>query len=321
MPDRSLPPAIFLMGPTASGKTALAVELVKRLPLEIISVDSALVYRGLDVGTAKPDAALLREAPHRLIDIREPNQSYSAAEFREDALNAMAEITGQGRIPLLVGGTMLYFRALEHGLSDLPKADPAIRSRLENELATIGLARLHQRLSKRDPVAAARIHANDPQRTLRALEVIEIAGRPLSELQAADAGEAPPYRLLKLVRAPQDRGLLHQRIETRFLEMLKSGFEEEVRGLLRRGDLSPQLPAMRSVGYRQMLNYLLGGCSREEMVERGIVATRQLAKRQFTWLRADSDCHWLDEAGDVLRQARALIEAHIAGREPAHRQG
>ncbi|MEJ2454964.1 MAG: tRNA (adenosine(37)-N6)-dimethylallyltransferase MiaA [Candidatus Thiodiazotropha sp.] len=321
MADRSPPPAIFLMGPTASGKTALAVELVKRLPLEIISVDSALVYRGLDIGTAKPDAALLREAPHRLIDIREPNQSYSAAEFREDALREMADITRQGKIPLLVGGTMLYFRALEHGLADLPKADPAIRARLEHELTAVGLARLHQRLRELDPVAAGRIHANDPQRTLRALEVIEITGRPLSELQAADAGEVLPYRLLKLVRAPQDRGLLHQRIETRFLEMLKSGFEEEVRGLLRRGGLSPQLPAMRSVGYRQMLNYLLGGCSREEMVERGIIATRQLAKRQFTWLRADVDCHWLDEAGDVLQQAGVLIESLIAGREPAHRQG
>jgi tRNA dimethylallyltransferase len=300
------------MGPTASGKTALAVELVKRLPMDIISVDSALVYRGLDIGSAKPDAALLRMAPHRLIDIRDPAQSYSAAEFREDALREMADITRQGRIPLLVGGTMLYFRALEHGLSDLPRADPAVRARLESELANLGLARLHQRLVDLDPLAAERIHCNDPQRTLRALEVIEITGRPLSELQARDRGESLPYRLLKLVRAPRDRALLHERIEARFLEMLASGFEEEVRGLLHRGDLSPNLPAMRSVGYRQMLNYLLGGCSRKEMVERGIIATRQLAKRQFTWLRGDSGCHWLDETGDVLQQAMALIQSHLA---------
>ena len=313
MPDRTPPPAIFLMGPTASGKTGLAVELVKRLPLEIISVDSALVYQGLDIGTAKPDERELRDAPHRLIDIREPTQRYSAAEFREDALREMAEITRQHRIPLLVGGTMLYFKALEHGLSDLPKADPGVRARLEGELSALGLPRLHQRLEALDPVAAGRIHAHDPQRTLRALEVIEITGRPLSELQAEEPGEVMPYRLLKLVRAPQDRSLLHRRIEARFLKMLESGFEEEVRALLRRGDLSPELPAMRSVGYRQMLNYLLGGCSREEMVERAIIATRQLAKRQFTWLRADSECVWLDETGDVLAQARSLIRAHLMG--------
>jgi tRNA dimethylallyltransferase len=300
------------MGPTASGKTALAVELVQRLPLEIISVDSALVYRGLDIGSAKPDAALLRLAPHRLIDIRDPAQSYSAAEFREDALREMADVTQQGRIPLLVGGTMLYFRALEHGLSDLPRADPAVRARLERELSRLGLARLHRRLAELDPLAAERIHSNDPQRTLRALEVIEITGRALSELQAQDKGESLAYRLLKLVRAPRDRALLHERIETRFREMLACGFEKEVQGLLHRRDLSPELPALRTVGYRQMLNYLLGGCSREEMIERGIIATRQLAKRQFTWLRTDHGCHWLDETGDVLEQAMGLIQAHLA---------
>lgn len=312
MSHQALPPAVFLMGPTASGKTALAVELVKRRPLEIISVDSALVYRGLDIGTAKPDAALLREAPHRLIDIRDPAQSYSAAEFREDALREMAEITRRGRIPLLAGGTMLYFRALEHGLSDLPKADPAIRARLENELAALGLARLHQRLAERDPLAAERIHANDPQRTLRALEVIEITGRPLSVLHAEERGDPLPYRIVKLVRAPLDRALLHQRIEARFRQMLDEGLEAEVRDLLSRGDLSPELPSMRSVGYRQMLNYLLGAYSREEMVERSIIATRQLAKRQFTWLRAERDCHWLDESGDLTGQALSLIDGHLA---------
>jgi tRNA dimethylallyltransferase len=308
----ALPPAVFLMGPTASGKTSLAVDLVKRRPLEIISVDSALVYRGLDIGTAKPDAALLREAPHRLIDIRDPAQSYSAAEFREDALREMAEITRCGRIPLLVGGTMLYFRALEYGLSDLPKADPAIRARLESELAALGLARLHQRLAGLDPLAAERIHANDPQRTLRALEVIEITGRPLSALHAEERGDPLPYQVLKLVRAPLDRTLLHQRIEARFRQMLDEGFEAEVRGLLSRGGLSPELPSMRSVGYRQMLNYLLGGYSREEMVDRAIIATRQLAKRQFTWLRAERDCHWLDESGDLAGQALSLIDEHLA---------
>ncbi len=307
----SRPPAVFLMGPTASGKTDLAVELIKCLPLEIISVDSALVYRQMDIGTAKPDAELLAEAPHRLIDIRDPSQAYSAAEFREDALREMAEITTAGCIPLLVGGTMLYFRALEQGLSDLPKADAAIRARLESELTTLGLPRLHERLTRLDPVAAGRIHANDPQRTLRALEVIEITGRPLSELQAEDAGAPLPYRVLKLVRAPQDRGLLHRRIEARFQSMLEAGFEAEVKRLLARGDLSPELPSMRSVGYRQMLNYLLGRYSREEMIERAIIATRQLAKRQFTWLRADPDARWLDESGDVLNQALDLIAEHL----------
>lgn len=307
MAEAHRPPAVFLMGPTASGKTELAVGLVKRLPLEIISVDSALIYRGMDVGTAKPDAALLREAPHRLINIREPTERYSAAEFREDALREMADITRSGRIPLLVGGTMLYFRALELGLSDLPKADPGIRARLETELTAMGLATLHERLSQLDPVAAKRIHANDPQRTLRALEVIEITGRPMSELQTADPGTPFPYRVVKLVRAPGDRSLLHRRIELRFRQMLEAGFEDEVKGLLAKGGLSPSQPAMRCVGYRQMLNYLLGTCSREEMTERAIIATRQLAKRQFTWLRADVACQWLKDDGDELQQAIDLI--------------
>ena len=305
-----LPPAIFLMGPTASGKTDLAVSLVARLPLEIISVDSALVYRGMDIGTAKPDAHILADAPHRLIDICDPAETYSAAAFRADALCAMGEITQAGRVPLLVGGTMLYFRALELGLSDLPCADAAIRSRLEKELHDLGLASLHRRLQTLDPLAAARIHPNDPQRTLRALEVIEITGRPLSQLQQRDKAEALPYRLLKLVQAPQERKVLHARIERRFHLMLEQGFEQEVECLLQRGDLSPDLPSMRSVGYRQMIQYLLGESSREEMIERAIIATRQLAKRQFTWLRGDSGCHWLDEA-DPLRQSLQLIQQHL----------
>ncbi|MCU7933475.1 MAG: tRNA (adenosine(37)-N6)-dimethylallyltransferase MiaA [Candidatus Thiodiazotropha sp. (ex Dulcina madagascariensis)] len=309
----ALPPAIFLMGPTASGKTELAVQLVKRLPLEIISVDSALIYRGMDIGTAKPDSQTLRIAPHRLIDIRDPAERYSAAAFREDALAAMAAITQAGKVPLLVGGTMLYFKALEQGLSDLPGADPTIRARLEAELSQLGLARLHARLARLDPAAGRRIHANDPQRTLRALEVIEITGRTLTELQQGDSGHKLPYSVLKLVRATQDRACLHRRIEQRFHRMLAQGFEQEVKGLLQRGDLSPAMPSMRAVGYRQMLGYLLGQLSRDEMVKRGIIATRQLAKRQFTWLRADSECRWLEEEedGDVVEQALQLISGRF----------
>ncbi|MES9974352.1 MAG: tRNA (adenosine(37)-N6)-dimethylallyltransferase MiaA [Candidatus Thiodiazotropha sp.] len=299
------------MGPTASGKTALAVELVERLPLEIISVDSALIYRGMDIGTAKPDQATLRIAPHRLIDIRDPSESYSAAAFREDALTEMAEITRAGKVPLLVGGTMLYFKALEEGLSDLPEADPGIRSRLEQELGRLGLEALHQRLSCLDPAAGGRIHANDPQRILRALEVIEISGKTLTELQQGCVGHTFPYSVLKLVRAPLERSLLHARIERRFHEMLAQGFEREVRALMRRGDLSPAMPSMRAVGYRQMLSYLLGELSREEMIERGIIATRQLAKRQFTWLRSCRGCHWLDDEGDVIKQALGLISSRF----------
>ncbi|MCU7893396.1 MAG: tRNA (adenosine(37)-N6)-dimethylallyltransferase MiaA [Candidatus Thiodiazotropha sp. (ex Ustalcina ferruginea)] len=299
------------MGPTASGKTELAVELVQQLPLEIISVDSALIYRGMDIGTAKPDQDTLRIAPHRLIDIRDPAESYSAAAFRDDALAEMATITKAGRVPLLVGGTMLYFKALEQGLSDLPEADPVIRARLEGEQSRLGLTRLHERLLQLDPIAGNRIHANDPQRTIRALEVIEITGKTMSELQQGNAGHNFPYQVLKLVRAPQDRALLHARIEQRFHKMLDQGLEQEVKGLIKRGDLSPSMPSMRAVGYRQMLSYLLGQLSRDEMTERGIIATRQLAKRQFTWLRGDKACSWLEEEGDVLEQALQLISSRF----------
>lgn len=302
-----LPAAIFLMGPTASGKTALAVELVRRLPLEIISVDSALVYRGMDIGTAKPDQQTLNLAPHRLIDMIDPSESYSAAVFRQDALAAMAEIHAAGKVPLLVGGTMLYFKALSQGLSDLPAADPVVRSRLEQEMAQQGLAALHQRLQRLDPEAAMKIHANDTQRILRALEVIELSGRALSELQQSDKGHILPYRVLKLVRAPKQRAVLHDRIAQRFEQMLANGFEEEVRELLKRGNLTPAMPSMRAVGYRQMLHYLLGEISRQEMVEKGIIATRQLAKRQFTWLRAEQECHWLYDECGVVEQALTLI--------------
>lgn len=287
-----LPPAIFLMGPTASGKTDLALELVERLPCEIISVDSALVYRGMDIGTAKPDAATLARAPHRLIDILDPAESYSAAQFRSDALREMAGISAAGRIPLLVGGTGLYFRALRRGLSDLPAADPAVRARLEAEAAALGWAALHERLQSIDPAAAARIHPNDPQRLQRALEVYELTGQPLSMLQGR-APEPLPYCVIPIALAI-DRELLHQRIHERFYRMLELGFITEVEGLFRRGDLRPDMPSMRCVGYRQVWRYLAGTIDRDAMISEATTATRQLAKRQLTWLRSETDTHWLE---------------------------
>lgn len=304
------PAAIFLMGPTASGKTDLAVELVQRLPVEIISVDSALVYRHMDIGTAKPGPEILSIAPHRLIDICEPTGSYSAANFRTDALAAMQEIHDSGKIPLLVGGTMLYFKALEQGLADLPASDPALRRRLEHEANNLGLSALHDRLQALDPVAAARIHQNDPQRILRALEVYELSGRPLSELLDSQQGKGMPFRAIKLIRAPADRAVLHQRIAQRFTQMLEQGFEQELRELMKTPGFSPALPAMRSVGYRQMINHLLGEISYEEMCDKAVAATRQLAKRQFTWLRKETEAHWLDdEVTDLVGAATKIINS------------
>ena len=294
------------MGPTASGKTDLAIALRRRLPVELISVDSAMVYRGMDIGTAKPDAAELAQAPHRLIDVCDPAEAYSAARFRDDALREMRDITASGRIPLLVGGTMLYFRALQHGLSELPQADMAVRARLESELDDVGLHGLHARLAEVDPVAARRIHRNDPQRTLRALEVWEVSGRPLSELQAT-SGETMPYRAIKLVRSPVSRDVLHHRINRRFLRMLDNGFVAEVEGLVARGDLDPDMPSMRSVGYRQVWAWLRGDFDRDEMIARGQAATRQLAKRQMTWLRSEADPVWLEETAAVVDQAERVI--------------
>jgi len=306
---QAYPPAIFLMGPTAAGKTGLAIELVQRLPCEIISVDSALVYRGMDIGTAKPGPEELALAPHRLIDILDPVESYSAAAFRQDALREMAEITAAGRIPLLVGGTMLYYRALQYGLSVLPESDPAVRRQLERQATEHGWQWMHEWLQRVDPVAAARIHPNDPQRIQRALEVYQLTGTPLSRLQQRDGRQQLPYRLVKLARAPADRATLHRRIALRFRQMLEQGFEQEVRGLLARYTLSDELPSMRAVGYRQMLHYLRGEWDWRTMEEKGIIATRQLAKRQLTWLRADAEVQWLDEQGDVLSQALKLISA------------
>ena len=310
----ALPPAIFLMGPTASGKTDLAMELCRVLPCELISVDSALVYRGMDIGTAKPSKEQLAEFPHRLVDILDPSQSYSAADFRTDALAAMAEITARGKIPLLVGGTMLYFKALLDGLADMPAADAGIRAELEAQAAAHGWQALHDQLAVVDPVSAARIHPNDPQRLIRALEVYRVSGLSMTahrEQQTAQTTDAAasgrpqlPYTVANLAIAPADRKVLHDRIATRFSNMLDQGFLDEVLALRSRGDLHPGLPSIRAVGYRQVWDHLDAKLTFAEMQERGIIATRQLAKRQFTWLRSWEDLNWLDSlACDNLPRA------------------
>ncbi|MEG9480793.1 tRNA (adenosine(37)-N6)-dimethylallyltransferase MiaA [Mannheimia sp. HC-2023] len=288
------PLALFLMGPTASGKTDLAIALRQELPVEVISVDSALIYKGMDIGTAKPSKAELALAPHRLIDILDPTESYSAMNFHADALREMAEITAQGKIPLLVGGTMLYYKALLEGLSPLPSADPTIRAEIEARAEQHGWAALHQELANIDPVAGARINPNDSQRINRALEVFYITGKTMTEL-TAQQGEALPYNILQFAIAPEDRAVLHQRIEQRFHKMIDLGFEEEVKRLFLREDLHINLPSIRCVGYRQMWEYLQGDISLDEAIFKGICATRQLAKRQITWLRGwQGELTWLD---------------------------
>ncbi|WP_034944446.1 tRNA (adenosine(37)-N6)-dimethylallyltransferase MiaA [Erwinia oleae] len=299
------PKAIFLMGPTASGKTALAMALRQRLPVELISVDSALIYRGMDIGTAKPSAEELRLAPHRLLDIRDPAEAYSAAEFRRDALVEMAEITQRGRIPLLVGGTMLYYKALLEGLSPLPPADPEVRQRIEQMASERGWDALHRQLCEIDPTAANRIHPNDPQRLSRALEVFFISGNTLTELTKT-SGEALSYDVTQFAIAPLEREQLHQRIEQRFMQMLASGFETEARALFAREDLHTDLPSIRCVGYRQMWSYLAGEIDYDDMVYRGICATRQLAKRQMTWLRGWDGVHWLNSEQPDAALVRVL---------------
>ena len=296
------PLAIFLMGPTASGKTDLAIQLRQQLPVEVISVDSALIYRGMDIGTAKPSKAELALAPHRLIDICDPAESYSAANFRTDALREMQEISAQGKIPLLVGGTMLYYKALLEGLSPLPSADEKVRSEIEAKAALVGWGGLHQELSKIDPISAQRINPNDSQRINRALEVFYLTGKTLTEL-TAQKGETLPYDILQFAIVPEQREVLHLRIEQRFHKMIELGFQQEVEKLYRRPDLNENLPSIRCVGYRQMWEYLRGDYDHDEMVFRGICATRQLAKRQITWLRGwTSPIQWLDS----LQPAQAL---------------
>jgi len=283
------PPAIFLMGPTASGKTAAAVELVQHLPVEIISVDSALVYRDMNIGTAKPDVATLAIAPHQLIDIIAPTEVYSAAAFRNDALRLMHDITARGKIPLLVGGTMLYFHALRFGLSDLPQADTKVRAKIEEQAAQNGWPTMHQELAKVDPETASRLKPNDSQRIQRALEIYRVSGQPMSALLGQQEAYQLPYQLIPLALIPSDRKKLHERIALRFADMLEQGLLDEVQYLQRKYVLNSEMPSMRCVGYRQVWKYLEGETDKAELLEQGIAATRQLAKRQLTWLRGMSD--------------------------------
>ncbi|MEF8756456.1 MAG: tRNA (adenosine(37)-N6)-dimethylallyltransferase MiaA [Accumulibacter sp.] len=283
-PVERLPPAILLLGPTASGKTMAAMAIARRFPVELISVDSAQVFRGMDIGTAKPDAATLAEFPHRLIDLISPEESYSAARFRGDALAAMAEATARGRVPLLVGGTMLYFKALCEGLADLPAADPATRAIIDREAAARGWPALHAELAAVDPSTAARLHTTDAQRIQRALEVFRLRGQPLSALIAAASQAPPPYRMLSIGLVPSERSVLHRRIADRFTAMLGAGLEDEVESLRARYRLHGGLSSMRCVGYRQVWEVQNGIAPRNELRDRGIYATRQLAKRQLTWI-------------------------------------
>ncbi len=294
------PIAICLMGATATGKTALAMALHERLPVEVISVDSSQVYRGMDIGTAKPTPEEQAKARHRLIDIRDPAESYSAAEFCADARREMDAIRQSGRIPLLVGGTMFYFHALEYGLSDLPSADPEVRARLSADAKRLGWSRMHARLAEADPVTADRIHPNDAQRIQRALEIYELTGQPLSAINARAASVSPEYRLIKVGLQVSGRAQLHEHIAKRFRDMLERGFVTEVEGLYRRGDLTSDLPSVRTVGYRQIWEYLTAKVDYNQMIENSLAATRQLAKRQMTWLRSYPEVRFFESRTDGL---------------------
>lgn len=306
-------PAILLMGPTAAGKTGLAMELARALPAEIISVDSALVYREMDIGTAKPSAALRAEIPHHLIDLLDPSEAYSAGSFRRDALAAMAAVSARGRVPILVGGTMLYFRALQRGLAELPGADAGVRAELDAVAERRGWPALHAELARVDPGAAARIQPGDSQRIQRALEVWRLTGTPLSVLQSAGTVAPEGWRFLKFGLAPPSRAALHEAIETRFQEMLAAGLLAEVERLHARGDLHAGLPSIRAVGYRQLWAFLEGECGLVEAARQGIAATRRLAKRQMTWLRAEPGVRWLATPVEAVAAARAALAADAAG--------
>lgn len=303
--------AICIMGPTAMGKTEIAIALAERFPCRIISVDSALIYRGMDIGTAKPDSRILQHTPHHLIDIRDPDESYSVAEFCADAMREIEQAHAQNRIPLLVGGTMMYFHALEHGITPLPHSDPIVRRRLQNDMEQKGLSSLHARLRQVDPESAHSIHPNDPQRIQRALEVYEITGIPLSELHKKTS-ITPLARLFKLALIPTDRSRLHARIAQRFKQMLRTGLIDEVRTLRQKYSLNAKLPSMRCVGYRQTWCYLEGDYDQTTLLEKGIAATRQLAKRQLTWVRGSNNSVIVstnpDRPDDVFQHVQNKLE-------------
>lgn len=313
MNPHRLPPAILIMGPTASGKTAVAMALADRFPVELISVDSAQVFRDMDVGTAKPDRATMARYPHRLIDVISPEESYSTARFRDDALAAMGEITAAGKVPLLVGGTMLYFRSLLHGLADLPQADAALRAEIDAEAAAEGWPALHAKLAHFDPSTAARLHPTDSQRLQRALEIYRLTGRPMSELLAASEQQKPPYEFLSIGLLPGERAVLHERIARRFDEMLLAGLDAEVRALRAKYTLSLNLPSMRCVGYRQTWEAQEGIIPPKELRDRGIFATRQLAKRQITWLTNSFDAENFDCLDPALSDKIAQRVAGFLG--------
>ncbi|BEV13928.1 tRNA (adenosine(37)-N6)-dimethylallyltransferase MiaA [Herbaspirillum sp. DW155] len=314
-----LPLAVAIMGPTASGKTAAALEIARHLPCEIISVDSALVYRGMDIGTAKPSPQELAAVPHHLIDIIDPTEAYSAMQFRQDALRLTLEIAGRGKLPLLVGGTMLYFKVLRDGLDELPQADPALRAQLDEEAARLGVPALHARLATLDPVTAARLKPTDSQRIQRALEITLLTGQPMSSLLSQKAPETLPFEMLPLALEPADRAVLHERIALRFDLMLRGGaLEREVTALRARGDLHLGLPSMRCVGYRQMWEYLDGSIDATALREKGIAATRQLAKRQLTWLRSMPeriiiDCNRPEATAEVLARVQQALQERRSG--------